>query len=86
MSEVDLNLLAEKVASKIIEEIKSSSTTSTEGDFSIAQIRNILGIGDGAAYGSQYHGEYRHNGRRLVRREEFLYRRKQGLDVCIRKE
>jgi len=86
MSEVELNLLAEKVASKIIEEFKSSSTTSTEGDFSIAQIRNILGIGDGAAYGSQYHGEYRHNGRRLVRREEFLYRRKQGLDVCIRKE
>jgi len=87
MSDVDIRLLADKVSDLVIEKIKqTSAVASTDGDLSIAQIRNILGIGDGAAYGSQYHGEYRHNGRRLVRREEFLYRRQQGLDVCIRKE
>ncbi len=57
---------------------------SNSGDFSIAQIKKILGVGNSSAYSATYFGEYRHNGRRLVRREEFLYRRNQGLDVCCK--
>jgi len=52
-------------------------------DLSISDIKKILGVGNSAAYSSRYYGEYIHNGRRMVRREEFMYRRSMGLDVCI---
>ena len=86
MNTVEQLLLAENISDIIIEKLsKTSSIALGEGDFTIADIQKILGIGASAAYKATYHGEYRHNGRRLVRREVFLYRRKQGLDVCIRK-
>ena len=53
-------------------------------DLTIAQIKKILGVGNSKAYNVTYHGEYYHNGRRMVRREEFEYRREQGLDICVR--
>lgn len=53
-------------------------------DFSIADVQKILGCGNGSAYNNTFHGEYRLNGRRMIRREKFLYRREMGLDVCVK--
>lgn len=78
------NPSADDIADKVIEKLKSTNTNhlSSGTDLSIADIQKILGCGNSAAYSNTYYGEYRHNGRRLVRREEFMYRRKMGLDVC----
>lgn len=54
-----------------------------EPDLTIADIKRITGVGNNKAYSVTYHGEYLHNGRRMVRREEFEYRRKMGLDICV---
>lgn len=74
------------IADKVIEKFKDTYTDhiSSGPDLSIADIQKILGCGNSAAYSNTYYGEYRHNGRRLVRREEFMYRRKMGMDVCIK--
>lgn len=54
-----------------------------EGDFSIADIKRILGVGNSTAYNNKYVGEYTVNGVRRVRREVFLSRRARGLDVTV---
>lgn len=61
----------------------SNKYYSDKSDYTIADIKKIIGCGNGKAYSTRYHGEYYHNGRRMVRREVFDYRRKQGLDVCV---
>ncbi len=52
------------------------------GDFTIADIIHITGCAKDNAYSRRYHGEYFMGRRRLVRREVFLYRRSQGLNIC----
>ena len=66
------------------ETINSANVRSRESDLTIADIRKILGCGKSAAYENTYYGEYRHNCRRMVRREIFMHRREMGLDVCIK--
>ncbi len=57
--------------------------TDNFSDYTIADIQKIIGCGQSKAYNATYHGEYYHDKRRMVRKEIFDYRRKQGLDVCI---
>jgi hypothetical protein len=54
-----------------------------KADYSIRDIQKITGIGNNKAYTSTFHGEYYVGKKRLIRRDEFDYRRKMGLDVCI---
>lgn len=87
---MECHLITKEMVDIISEELVKKISTSNvlsgqEGDLTIAQVQRILGCGRSAAYDNRYHGEYRHNGRRMVRREEFMYRRAQGLDVCITK-
>ncbi len=87
MNAEERKLLASEISQMIFDHLEHTSViATTEGDFSVAQIQRILGVGQSTAYEAKYHGEYHHNGRRLVRREEFLYRRRRGMDVCICKE
>ncbi len=87
MTETELSIIVSKISEQVVEKLRSDHTVvSMEGDFSISDIRKILGVGNSAAYTNTYHGEYRHNGRRMVRREEFLYRCRMGLDVCKKNE
>ena len=84
MNPEELDRIATLVAEKVEENLMSDGVNlHQDGDLSIAQIQKILGVGNSSAYSVKYHGEYQLNGRRLVRREEFMYRRRQGLDVCI---
>lgn len=83
-------VITKEMLGEVVTELMEKLSTSKArmyggGDLTIAQVQRILGCGRSAAYDNRYHGEYRHNGRRMVQREEFMYRRSQGLDVCITK-
>ena len=82
-SKVAPTITAEDIAEAVVSKLENKpSLLEKKGDLSISNIKNILGIGNSAAYSATYYGEYKHNNRRLVRREEFEYRRSMGLDVC----
>lgn len=86
MEENITNDVIDRITDTMIKKLTHSRLLAfPKGDLTIAQVQHILGCGRSAAYDNRYHGEYRHNGRRMVRREEFMYRRAQGLDVCITK-
>lgn len=64
---------------------KSEQASSLQGaDLTLADIKRIVGAGNSKVYSSSYYGEYKHNGRRMVRRDVFMHRREMGLDVCVR--
>ena len=73
--------------------VKSKKSTSLrtskrkiQQDYSIREIKDMTGVGNSKAYTNTFYGEYLLAGKRLVRKDEFDYRRKMGLDVCIPKE
>lgn len=55
-------------------------------DLTIADVMRITGISANIAYKLRYYGEYKigsgQKGRR-IRREEFVYRRNNGMDIVI---
>jgi CO/xanthine dehydrogenase FAD-binding subunit len=55
-------------------------------DLTISDVIRITGIAKNRAYVLRYHGEYRiGNGQkcRRIRREEFIYRRQNGLNIVV---
>ena len=81
VADITVEELAEAVAERLRE---PALIKSTGPDLTIADIQRIMGVGNSSAYDvKRYHGEYQLSGRRLIRREVFDYRRKQGLDVAV---
>ena len=63
-----------------------SDTTIPNHDLTIADIIRITGISRNSAYGLRYWGEYKIGSgqkARRIRREEFVYRRNNGLDIAV---
>lgn len=57
-----------------------------EHDLTIADVQRITGISRNRAYSLHFWGEYRigpGQKSRRVRREEFVYRRNNGLDIAV---
>jgi hypothetical protein len=55
-------------------------------DLTIPDVIRITGIAKNRAYALRYHGEYKiGNGQkcRRIRREEFVYRRQNGLNITV---
>jgi hypothetical protein len=55
-------------------------------DLTISDVIRITGIAKNRAYAFRYHGEYKiGNGQknRRIRREEFMYRRQNGLNIVV---
>lgn len=57
-----------------------------ERDLTIADVIKVTGISRNRAYGLRFHGEYRIGSgqkSRRIRREEFVYRRQNGLNIVV---
>jgi hypothetical protein len=71
-----------ELADAIYHTLQEKRLVATGPDFTVIELAALLGVSRDTIDDHIYHGEYYHDSKRMFRREEILYRRSTGQDIC----
>lgn len=73
--------LIERIAQRVVDKLTHDGTGLPGPDLTLQDIQKITGMSRSGVYAFPFAGRYRIGGKHLVRREEFMYRRRMNMDL-----